>query len=737
MSGPDLAARGLARQALMSQPALFSAMQGRAIPASLNRLESTGYSVEGMGAGTYVHDAQCTASLLGTHPRFAFRSADNRIFRLLAQGSAIYVEQAGARGIAGQNDQPAIQAAIDYAQAVAVAEVRFGQGRYELWAPFRSSPFKANFAIDGHYIVISKTLVLRGVAATRTVLDCRALGGGDPQTSWQTVWLDSNDPSPRLWRGNACLLRGNKNNELPAPGNPLEIDRVELHRLVFRGNTVRTANHDWPANITTGDGWDGTHQGLKVHDTHVGDIVLRDTDFVGWRGELLYLAGYDARSLTMDRVRLLTTNGNAMNPGTNTPIIANNCEFGDAYQAHEDTGKRYARYSGCIWRDADKMNIGSGPTNGQLYNYLYPTRDTATQPPVTQFDGCEIRNVGMAYIGNWVRGRLRTTDSIINLTANLFFMLQDIDLDIEALIDQKDAINPLLLYGPDTLTKPVSGAPAGIYIQPPRNVHVRLRHIRTAAAQAAGRNWAPFRWSGYIDKSCRVTIDGSEATTVPNTMDNPTKSAPFVELGSFSHSLGYLQHGAANVGPFNQNGEIRIAAPVVQAHSTVDGLYDATLAAVPTGGSAYGFAEGQRLRIYKSGDLADVRFVKGQSANVSVQRTRVLDKHGDWIDFAFNSSAARWEECGFFSAASETLSASFAARSVPAVNPGSTTTLSVTIAGAKVGDKASASFAAALPGLLLFAETAAADSVKVSLFNPGTQASAAFTSDLFVDVSRR
>ncbi len=737
MSGPDFAARGLARQALMAQPALFSAMSGRAIPGNLHRIESTGYSADGEGAGTYVNDGLCNSTLLGAHPRFAFRASDSRVFRLLPLGGIVTVEQAGARGVAGQNDQPAIQAAVDYAQNVGAAEVRFGKAHYELWAPLRTSPFKSTFATDGHYITISKSLILRGAAAARTVLDCRALGGTDPATTWQTVALDSNDPSPRVWRGNACFLRGNKNSELPAPGNPLQIERVELHRLVFRGNTARTVSHDWPANITTGDGWDGTHQGLKVQDTHVGDIVLSDTDFIGWRGELLYLAGYDPRSLTMERVRLLTTNGNAMNPGVNVPIIATNCEFGDAYQAHEDTGKRYARYIGCIWRDAEKMNIGSGPTNGILYNYLYPTRDETSQPPLTQFDGCEIRNVTMAHIGNWVRGRLRTTDTVLNLTSNLFMTLQDIDLDIEALLDQRDAISPLLLYGPDTLTKPVSGAPAGVYIQPPRNVHLRLRHMRTALAQAGNRNWAPFRWSGYIDKTCRINVEGSEATTVPSTMDNPTKSAPFIQLGNYSHSLGYLHHGAVNVEPFNQNGEIRVAGPVIQAHSTVEGIYDATLPTAPTGGTAYGFAEGQKLRIYKSGDLADLRFVKGQSAAFSVQRTRVLDKHGDWIEFAFNSGAGKWEENGFYTAASEVISASFAARQLPAVNPGAATTLTLAVPGAKVGDKASASFALALPGLLGFAETAAADSVKVSLFNPAAQASAAFTSDVFVEVSRR
>ena len=72
-----------------------------------------------------------------------------------------------------------------------------------------------------------------------------------------------------------------------------------------------------------------------------------------------------------------------------------------------------------------------------------------------------------------------------------------------------------------------------------------------------------------------------------------------------------------------------------------------TLPGSPRGGAAYGYADGQRLRIVKQYDTGSVSFPKGASANMAMQATRVLDKAFDWVEFTYNRTLSRWEECGF------------------------------------------------------------------------------------------
>ncbi|MEZ5680675.1 MAG: hypothetical protein R3E14_05200 [Erythrobacter sp.] len=46
-------------------------------------------------------------------------------------------------------------------------------------------------------------------------------------------------------------------------------------------------------------------------------------------------------------------------------------------------------------------------------------------------------------------------------------------------------------------------------------------------------------------------------------------------------------------------------------------------------------------------DTGSVTFMQGASANMAMVATRVLDKAFDWIEFVYNRTLSRWEECGF------------------------------------------------------------------------------------------
>lgn len=721
MSALDIAARGQAKAALSGHPARFDSFAARSVARGIDRIASSGYGATGKGAATYVSDALCTAALLAAHPRFVVRTANGRIFRLLPLGQAVSVEQGGAVGDGASNDQPAIQATIAYAEAVGIGEVAFDCHRYAIWTPLRTSPALAIFAADGEPLVVRRSLTLRGRAANRTVLDFKGLGGADPQTSWQLVPLSTTDPTPTVWRGDGLFILGDPDNAVP---DPPSVARLELNRLVLRGNCARTGSHSYPVDTVTGDGWDLSHKGLRIQDTVMGDLVLVDTDMIGWRGEILYLGGFGPKALRMERVRLLTTNGDAFNPGVICDVTAIDCEFGDAFQAHEDTGKRSARYINCLWRDCLRMNLGSGPTSGYQYTYLYPTRDNATQPPITQLEACEFRNVGSATIGCWVRGRVRTTDSTVLLDANPFGALHDIDLDIEAQLDQKDLIESVILYGPETLTTQVNGAPAGTWIAPPSNIHIRLRQVRTKLARQNGRRWFGVRYGKFIDKSCSITIDNSEAASGSGIFQNsyPEPAMPRIAVHHAIPLAAFSSHGSHSLGVLSADRLVYPMNPLGGLDCASNTRFNVTLPAYPAGGAAYGYAEGQTFRLCKLSNTGELRFGQNTIASMAMQQSRVLRNESDWIEFAYNELLSRWEETGFYSSAGVTLFGTFGPYDPFPIAPGGVLTLPVGIPGVALGDTVTSSLSVNPSGLMLSGAVVSPDNVAVTLFNPTASA---------------
>ncbi|WP_435199461.1 hypothetical protein [Qipengyuania sp. 902] len=266
------------------------------------------------------------------------RTANRRVFRLLPEAGSISVEQGGAAGDVLFNDQSAIQATIDYAEALGAREIRFESAYYRIDCPERTSPALDTRAVDGHPLVVRESLTLRGCAADRSVLDFRGLGGVDPDGNWQTVPTSATDAAPAVWRGGGLYLDGDTSRPEPAARR---IARLELDRLVFRGNRQRTSQTAYPADPVTGDGWDISDKGFWLHDVYVGTVICRDTDFIGWRGEIFYAVGADdaIEQLSLTRCKLLTGNGNGLNLGCNPRVDAVDCEFGDCKIAQEDKGK--------------------------------------------------------------------------------------------------------------------------------------------------------------------------------------------------------------------------------------------------------------------------------------------------------------------------------------------------------------------------------------------------------------
>ncbi|MBX7458517.1 hypothetical protein K3152_09685 [Qipengyuania sp. 1NDH17] len=648
MSALAIPALGLASRAAQALPALYGDLARRSPAADVARLDSTGHDEPGKGAASYISDGLCDEPLLAAHPRFVFRTANNRIFRLMPEAGSLSVEQGGAAGDGAVNDQPALQAAIDYAHAAGARELRFENEIYRVDCPPRYSPVEDKRAEDGRPLVIRKSLSLKGCAPNRTTLDFRAMDGVDPETDWQLVAKSASDPTLSVWRGGAIYLQG----DVPDPGEgQRSIARLELDRLVLKGNRQNTGAWTYPADPISGDGWDISDRGLWVQDCYVGEIHMRDTDMTGFKGEVVYLAGSAnaVEKVVLSNCRFATSNGSAFNPGIDCEVLATDCSFGDCFQAQEDVAKTRAVYRNCTWHDCDHMALGCGSANGVYYAQAYPTRDADAPPPVTVLDNCEFRSIRSLRFQSWVRGTIRTIDTTVSLNGSDAMALRDTDLAIEAWLDRKNGIHALSLNGVASLTEAVPGAPAGIYKLPPANVRLKLSHHRTEQARANGFEWWGSYWTGYVHRSCAMHVEGDCAgNRLPNGGANPV-SMPLVtyERGRYT-SRGWAR-GWYKLPAITGSGEIAPAAPFMTVQMASGIIADMTLRRTPTGGADYGFSDGQRIRILKHDATGSIRFVKGASSSFAVNETRVLDNAYDWIEFSYNRDWQRWEEEGFFS----------------------------------------------------------------------------------------
>lgn len=643
MSALSFAAIARASQTRQFDTQLFVDLGSVAFPPNQYVVRSSGYAQYGVGIGSYISDSLATAQLVIDHPRFAFTDAGGRHFRLFGPEGTIAVEQGGATGQTEIDDRSAIQAALDYAADVGIDTIEFTQERYELWASERISPANDIHAIDGHYLLVTRGITLRGRNARRTTLECLSRTGGKLEDNWQNV-------GGVAWRGNGIFVVGDPG---PNPPSELAIESVTLERLILCGTAERTGNYAYPVSSLTGDGWDASHKGFRIQDTYVGDVALIDTDFIGWKGEMVYIVGYAPRGIRATRCRMLTGNGNAWNVQIDCPVLVEDCEFGDCFQAAEALSQGQAVYRNTVFRDCDRIWLVGGRGPLPNFHYRWPNRADAEDQPRCLVTGCELRNVGQAQIGSWVEGDLVAIDSTVLMDCATLYAIEDTRLDVDAWLDRATWISPLVLNGPANLAVQVPSSPAGTYQQPIRNTHIRLRCQRTRNAMQADRHWAAPQWNGHLLPDCSIEVTHGELS-----IDNPVKTAdnPPLSFPRISHDVvttTQLFGASASMwhGSISASGLFTPRAALCATGVDDESSYDLQLPTAPLAGASYGYAEGQRIRIYKRGAAGALRFVRDADPGFVVPQTRVLDNNFDWIDFRWNNHAVRWEECGFWSSA--------------------------------------------------------------------------------------
>ncbi|QQN72991.1 right-handed parallel beta-helix repeat-containing protein [Croceicoccus sp. YJ47] len=727
----DFTARALAKSSLLRNPTLFSKMSSREIPDNTHRIETTGHSREGLGVASYLCDALCTPELLAAHPRFVFRSANGKIFRLV--GEMVTVEQGGALGdkdCTGKiNDQPAIQATLDYAAAVHIADVVLTQRRYTLFNPVRHSPVETITARDGQPIVITSNVTLRG----KQMSDLYFYGpnGEDLETNWQTVRTNAASTEPdAIWRGWGIMILGDMGG-FPTDLNDLSIEELRIENIRLIGGQKKTdARPLYPASVETGDGWDVTAKGIGLWEVVVKRIHLRNVEIEGFKGELFYCGGEGPKETVLENCRFRETNGSAINPGGSGVISVSNCEFGNAHAGLEQFGR--AVYKNTVFHDCDTFTVHAWPDKGGRYNPGIAWRNSDGTAATNRFINCEFERVRSIYLTSWTRGSIRLVDSSVILSSYLAHNLQDVDLAIDAWIDQDPAefaawkdmqriTAPLHIIGPDSLTQQIGSAPDGTYIEPPSHIHVRLRCHQSRAAKDAGLQWMrPVSYYGYLDQDTIVVeLPDCEAANQPTNEGVPFAMPRFI-TGRFRNSqpesanpamFGGGVHDTTYDGP-----SLHPRSPVIALRTqdtTVQNVTIQTKFVRP-----YGYADGQVVRLVHDSVTGVHSFRIAPDSTLRLMAPRVLKRKGDFLDLSYNARTDAWYEVGFQTGERMAI-VKAADLAIPAIPAGGSARVPTPVADAVPGSLVTAAFRDPRPGIMASAQVIEPGMVEIVLFNAG------------------
>lgn len=632
--------------------ALFTNISAYSLAASTTIVVSSGWSVLGIGVGTYVADALANAALAASSPRFCAADASGRFWRLAAQQGAIAISQGGALG-GTVNDQVAVQAAINYAAAISCINLLFDFPIVSIWCSTRTSSAVPasnaySFAADGHNMVVSATLHMDGLPG-KTLVHCYGPTGGTKDTDYQNV-------GGFIWRGSSIFINGGTQAS-PAANN---IDFLSARNLWVHGSAsftgVRTT-----ATIASPDGVDLSHKGICCNNLSINRVFLQDFELSHTKGEVYYMAPSITGTPTpnipqfMRRVSFHDSNQSCLNPSVGGLDIEDS-DFYNAWAAAEILGGVGGRVVNSRFRNFVQFGASGGPANGLLYNFQYPTRVTTQEPPWLDFVDCEWVNgtlttgAGNLLVTNYTRIiRGRATDCFIvgDVTSNGVLTSTYIDMDMT--IDQQGSLTLMQVRGPSTLTTVVPGASAPNYIAPPSDVHIRLNVHRTAQAKA--NNLFAYGYSitgGFDQDSCslaigeadglaNIVVAGTTFSALPlMTIDGPTSSQTFGSGRPWGYSPLTITAGPYAASITNPRHSLFFPGAATTIAVTIAAPFTAP----------YNFANGQRCRIWwdMNSTVGTVFAFSRNAAGLRLNSDCALSVYGDSIELEYNTSTGRWHE---------------------------------------------------------------------------------------------
>lgn len=305
MNATDIVARAIAVRAAAQLTHTFVELGQAGLPDT-PRIESIGHSGEGWGAATYIADELATEELLAAHPTAVFRT-QGRVLRLLGTDCWITPEQVGCPPYKpGVNQQPYIQAAINYAQAVGLSGVLLTQAVYELWCPLRRHDLKDEDNHSGSFLLIQGAVSLKSNQAGRTTLHCKGPHGESLQTDHQML-TGTGQGSNVVWRGPGIkIVAGGVDRQRTTPDfvrPSVLLQDIALHSDATEGGDARSAAvylADRATSPNEGITWDhdGTDAVLRIENVSVSGF-LGDCISLSNRGAAVGALEFIGRNLVL------------------------------------------------------------------------------------------------------------------------------------------------------------------------------------------------------------------------------------------------------------------------------------------------------------------------------------------------------------------------------------------------------------------------------------------------------
>lgn len=700
-SARNEAAQALSRSAALD---LFTNLPARTIDATVTAISSGGHSAAGKGGGLYVSDALATAGLANAHPRFCKASANGRHFRLV--GDHVTVEQAGAMGDGG-NDQPAIQAAIDYAIAVGIRKVMFAKAQYTLWTPvYQAVVWPAR--PKGHPILVTGAdhLELEGVAGKTTLLQKGHLGGN-------ILTETQPDGSGGQWRGSFIRVGGTNQ----------QMTSLTLRNLILDGTI--------PYDIGTGNTLaDLTHKGIQCNNEELTNLYVYDCEMHRFRGETFYLGGTKPDYCYVENLTMRDSAQCLWNAASLSKVVAVNLDCENSYQALEIISGKGHTYIGGRFANSSASSIIGNQIFGGGLPYWYPQRDTTKPPTWLTFLGTRFEWYNVLPIASWTRGNIVCVDTSVYIGDSCD---RDIDLDVEYWCDKNNGAAALTMFGPATATDQVPGAPAGTYYTKAQGVHIRVNVRRTANAIANNRRADGIIFTGgMIDNdSCTFSVSGDVRNSWKVSAPVAGFKLPLVTIPDVVSSYSPLGGDSIAV-TAGATTTMAVKAPCSMLGPNAAGTSTVQIS------TTHGYTTGQRVILYKwDNDVARIIRLPANGTGLGLAQDRYLYRYGDCIELEYCHVANKWFEVRYQTSQQLTYAGS-TTYDAPSIASGTQTTTPVTVTGAAPGDYVdSISLGLDAAGLQLSGYVSAANTVMVVLKNDTGAAVNLASTALSVEVRRK
>jgi hypothetical protein len=684
------AAQNAANQALAGAGAgpldLFSNLPTRSISAGTSLLLTQGYTAAGKGGAVYVSDPTANAALATAHPRFCKADAAGRYFRLI--GESVRVDQAGALGTAGANDQPAIQAAANYAAAVGIPSIEL-LPYHESWQPV--FPGGAPNLFDGIHLTIKGNVALIGTPGSTTI-SLKGQGGvartpTDGNDTWASGWL--------FYSGAG-------------------VTKSVIRDITVNGNLTF-------ANVLTNSGANVYDKGMAIADwaaatPNMAYVEHRNLTLRNFAGEIWYMGGdLHACEVLVENLTLTGSPQSAWNAASLAKVTAINLQAGDSYQPAETiSGMGHLYIGGRFFNGYSNSLITTESFNGAYpYNYPFFTEPYARW---TEFRDMIFERCGTMLLGSRMKGTVNLVDTGLQFIN--YGVLQDVDLTVNATADTGGGGGgaAVTFGGLDTLTTQVPGAPTGTYYQKPRNIRLKIVGRQNQRAVTIGKYAAGIRLGSklYDTATCTVEVIDEGWAFGRGLVDD----IGYFSAGATPPRVIWSDDGLVTIGESSASPTADFSVDPGVTHIGLNPQAIGTLTMTLTNSRGWNWADGQKMRVYydNGGAGKNIR-MPASGYGYTLKETRMLARHSDYVDLQWDAYAATWVECGFKTSWVPLLYGS-KAFDAPSLNSGDITTTTVTVSGAALGDYVTAvSFGVDLQGMEVWTNVSAPNTVSVSIGN--------------------